>query len=56
MSEPGIFLFIVFQCSAMLYGICQGLTTFSLNAYSPITFHYTIIASKMKIKKKRNFN
>ncbi|CAF1143492.1 unnamed protein product [Adineta steineri] len=46
MSEPGIFLFIVFQCSAMLYGVCQGLTTFSLNAYSVTTFHYTIITSQ----------
>jgi riboflavin transporter 2 len=55
MSESGIFLFIVFQCSAMLYGACQGLTTFSLNAYSATTFHYTIIASKIKtiIKKKK---
>jgi len=55
MSESGIFLFIVFQCSAMLYGACQGLATFSLNAYSATTFHYTIIASKIKkiIKKKK---
>ena len=53
MSEPGIFLFIVFQCSAMLYGICQGLITFSLNAYSATTFHYTIIASKMKVTERK---
>jgi riboflavin transporter 2 len=46
LSEPGIFLFITFQCSAILYGACQGLTTFSLNAYSETTFHYTIIASQ----------
>ncbi|CAF2403428.1 unnamed protein product [Rotaria sp. Silwood2] len=44
-SEQGIFLFIVFQSSAILYGICPGLTTFSLNAYSATTFHYTIIAN-----------
>ncbi|CAF0984146.1 unnamed protein product [Rotaria sp. Silwood1] len=44
-SKPGFFLFIVFQSSAMLYGICPGLTTFSLNAYSATTFHYTIIAN-----------
>jgi riboflavin transporter 2 len=50
LSEPGIFLFIVFQSSAMLYGICQGLITFSLNAYSVTTFHYTIIASRRKTK------
>jgi hypothetical protein len=52
LSEPGLFLFIVFQCSAMLYGICQGLTTFSLNAYSVTTFHYTIITSKIREEKK----
>lgn len=46
--EPAFFLFIVLQCSVMLYGICQGLTAFSLNAYSVTTFHYTIIASKIK--------
>jgi hypothetical protein len=51
MSEPGVFLFIVFQCSAMLYGSCQGLITFSLNAYSATTFHYTIIASEIKSRK-----
>jgi hypothetical protein len=45
LSERGVFLFIVFQCSAILYGACQGLTTFSLNAYSVNTFHYTIILS-----------
>ncbi|CAF0854742.1 unnamed protein product [Rotaria sordida] len=44
-SKQGIFLLIVFQTSAMLYGICPGLTTFSLNAYSATTFHYTIIAN-----------
>jgi len=49
-SKSGRFLFIVFQSSAMLYGVCQGLTTFSLNAYSVTTFHYTIIASKIKKK------
>jgi riboflavin transporter 2 len=46
LSERGVFLFITFQCSWMLYGVCQGLTTFSLNAYSATTFHYTIIISK----------
>ena len=46
-SEAGVFLLIVFQCSAMLYGACQGLNTFSLNAYSVDTFHYTIIISRM---------
>ena len=50
-SESGIFLFILLQCSVMLYGICQGLTTFSLNAYSVTTFHYTIIASRMHSKR-----
>lgn len=50
LSEPVIFLFIVFQCSAMLYGAGQGLTAFSLNAYSATTFHYTIIASKTEKK------
>ena len=54
LSESGIFLFIVFQCSLMLYGICQGLTTFSLNAYSATTFHYTLIGSKMIKRKKHN--
>ena len=47
-SQPAVYLFIVFQCSAMLYGAAQGLTTFSLNAYSSQTFHYTIIVSKQK--------
>ena len=46
LSEAGIFLCVVFQGSATLYGICPGLTTYSLNAYSLTTFHYTIIASK----------
>lgn len=46
-SKPGIYLLLVLQSSAMLYGMCPGLTTFSLNAYSAITFHYTIIASKI---------
>jgi riboflavin transporter 2 len=55
-SESGRFLFIVFQSSAMLYGICQGLTTFSLNAYSVTTFHYTIIASKIIKKKKQLYS
>lgn len=54
-SESGLFLFIVFQCSAMLYGICQGLTTFSLNAYSVTTFHYTIIASRLCEKNQEKF-
>ena len=49
MSEAGVFLLIVFQCSAMLYGACQGLTTFSLNAYSVNTFHYTIIISMLAL-------
>ena len=51
LSEPGLFLFIIFQCSAMSYGMCGGLTTFSLNAYSARTFHYTIIASKIRKEK-----
>lgn len=51
--QPAIFLFIVLQCSVMLYGICQGLTTFSLNAYSVTTFHYTIIGSKIREEKKK---
>lgn len=55
-TEPAIFLFIVLQCSAMLYGICQGLTTFSLNAYSVTTFHYTIIASRMNEERKCSEN
>lgn len=45
LSEVGIYLLILFQTSAILYGICPGLTTFSLNAYSATTFHYTIIIS-----------
>ncbi len=58
LSESGIFLFIVFQSSAMLYGACQGLITFSLNAYSVTTFHYTIIASKIRNNrgKKKTFD
>ena len=51
-SEPGLFLCIVFQCSAMLYGACAGLTTFSLNSYSVDTFHYTIIISNEQMQKK----
>jgi hypothetical protein len=50
-SEQAIYLFIVFQSSAMLFGICPGLTTFSLNAYSPTTFHYTIIISKSTLSR-----
>lgn len=51
-----LYLFVVFQQSLVLYGMCQGLTTFSLNAYSSTTFHYTIIASKIKtIKIKISF-
>ncbi|UJR20731.1 hypothetical protein I4U23_023850 [Adineta vaga] len=46
LSKSGIYLFILFQASAILYGICPGLTTFSLNAYSATTFHYTIIISQ----------
>lgn len=49
-SESTKFLFIVFQCSAMLYGACAGLTTFSLNSYSVNTFHYTIIISNVEQK------
>ena len=44
-SKAGLLLCVVFQGSATLYGICPGLTTYSLNAYSLTTFHYTIIAS-----------
>ena len=55
-SESGIFLFIIFQSSAMVYGICQGLITFSLNAYSVKTFHYTIIASKIGNDRKNPSN
>lgn len=61
LSQPGVYLFITFQSSAMLYGICSGLTAFSLNAYSATTFHYTIIASstmetiKDKIKHKDTY-
>ncbi|CAF2135370.1 unnamed protein product [Rotaria magnacalcarata] len=44
-SETVIYLFVTFQQSMMIYGICPGLTTFSLNAYSATTFHYTIIAN-----------
>jgi len=56
LSEQGVFLFITFQCAGMLYGVCQGLTTFSLNSYSATTFHYTIIISKKtKLLKNKKF-
>ncbi|CAF3327878.1 unnamed protein product [Rotaria socialis] len=40
-----LYLFVIFQQSMMLYGMCPGLTIFSLDAYSGATFHYTIIAN-----------
>ncbi|CAF0849733.1 unnamed protein product [Didymodactylos carnosus] len=46
-SQTGIALFLICTSSGMLYGTVPALNTFSLYPYGLVTFHYTIIASKL---------